>query len=942
MLIEVATDIGAPAKDKGDLLEKLTADLLKIQNYEVATELRVTGSELDLLCQHKVNRRQIYVECKAHRAPLSAEVLTKLLGTIEFKHYQEGWLISAGALGKDAKGFQLEWEQKTPEDSQRISIYTPDRVIEALQNARLIQPPPHSTASSMVPDEDLLGEWMLLITPYGRHWVVSTLIGGVPNGVLAFSAQTGNHVGDSQTLVRLAKTDTSLNNLDFEIFRRLTSKSDSDNLRAVVEVQYGENWSDYRPARPEDFVGRKDEQNQVIKFFDSVVTQKTLTRVFAITGDSGMGKSSLIAKLRARTQNNLHHNKFFIFAVDVRAATDSSYIHSALLKGMVEAAQLGFGEVEPNSLRLSNPTNPLSSESIQRFLHSLEERRQIVCVIFDQFEELFSKSELFSVFEVAQNLFWGATSIKSNLVLGFAWKTDSTVQQEHPAYFMWHSLADHRLELRLRRFTHSEASSATTVFEKEIKTELRSDLRRQLIENSQGYPWLLKKLAIHIYEQIIDGISQSEIMNNALDIESLFKRDLQQLSHAEDTCLKMIAGTAPADWYEILEASDQDTLRSLQVRRLIVRSGDRVNLYWDIFREYVLTKTVPSIPMTYLPSSTSLRTMLAVAQLLDHVTGRSPGDLGRDVGVSEKSVGNIIRDLTMFGIASGSQSQIRLSDDMESSDPKIVLRRLRQVLRTHALTRSLSRYSNGTILTTGQLIEALRQVNPAAQHQQKTWKIYADRMAQWLSAVGFLEPSGEHGWKWEDRGEDSISPTNALIRRYYTRHPQSYRENTLFIGDTSPSATVTALDWLISQPPKRWREIETAGHRNGARTLLNLRLIRNEHGRYHVTSLGGTDISSLNAAVWNAANKEPVMALVCRFLEMNPTASAQQVGEIVAREYERDWTPASLQRIGHSLRQWGMWLIAGKTDSDEVPVPPGRNKTASSEAIGQLVFDLAL
>ena len=509
----------------------------------------------------------------------------------------------------------------------------------------------------------------------------------------------------------------------------------------MVEVQHGENWSDYRPARPEDFVGREDEQNQIFRFFENVAAQKTLTRVFAITGDSGMGKSSLITKLHARIQNKKHQNKLFMFAVDVRAATDSSYIYSALLKGMVEAAKHGFGNIGAETLRLTNPTDPLSSESVQAFLHSLEEKRQVVSIVFDQFEELFSKTELFPIFEVARTLFLGATSIKSNLVLGFAWKTDSTVQQDHPAYFLWHNLADHRLELRLRRFTHSEASSAITVFEKEIGTELRSDLRRQLIENSQGYPWLLKKLSIHVYEQIMDGISQSEIMNNALDVESLFKRDLQQLSHAEDTCLKLIASTAPTDWYEILETSDQETLRSLQQRRLIVRSGDRVNLYWDIFREYVLTKTVPSIPMTYLPASPSLRTMLSVAQLLDHDTFQSHADLGRSVGVSEKSVGNIVRDLIMFGIATGGQSLVKLSDDIETSDPKIVLRRLRRVLKTHALTRSLSRYSAGMILTTDNIVEALREVNPAAQHQQKTWQIYADRMAQWLSAVGYLEPT---------------------------------------------------------------------------------------------------------------------------------------------------------------------------------------------------------
>ena len=895
----------------------------------------MTASELDLMCQHKVNRRQIYVECKAHRSPLAADVLTKLLGTVTHKKYQEGWLISTGPLGKDAKGFQLEWEAKPTTEAQVLSIYTPERVIEALTNAGLIQPVPGSKALEFLQDEDLLGDWSLLITPYGRHWVATVLTAGVPEGTLVFSAKTGKLVKERDLLTRLSLTDTNLRQLDFEfVLKFANSNHISHGPRQVVEVQHGENWYDYRPARPEDFVGRKDEQDRILRFLESVRTHKSMTRVFAITGDSGMGKSSLIAKLRWRSRNQRYRSKFFFFAVDVRAATDSSYIYSSLLTGLSEAARLGFGRSSETSLRISNPSDPLASDSIQAFLQSLEERGQIVCIVFDQFEELYSKTEMFAIFQMTQNLLLAATSIRSNLVLGFAWKTDSTVQQDHPAYYLWHRLADHRIELRLRRFMHSEASSAITIFENEIGTKLRSDLRRQLIENSQGYPWLLKKLSIHVYEQVRDGLSQSEIMNKALDVESLFQQDLQQLTRAEDTCLRIIASTAPADWYEILESSDQETVRSLLQRRLIVRSGDRINVYWDIFREYILSGTVPSIPLTYFPTSPSLRTMLAVAQLLDHHEFQSHTYLGKAVGISEKSVGNIVRDLIMFGIAKGSQSQVALSDEVPSSDPKVILRWLRNSLKNHALTISLHRLEAKEVVTVQDIIDLLREINPAAQHQHKTWKMYAERMAQLLSATGFCEPIGE-GWQIEDRGEESISSTNALIRRYYTRHPQQYRENTLFIGDTSPYRTVQALEWILTQPPQDWRGIVKAGHRNGARSLINLRLIHNERGKYHLQISVDNIRHELNEAIWLAVSKEPVMELVIELLHQKPTASGREVGELVASRYEREWTLASIERIGNSLRQWAAWLIDGRA-TDTVPEPPGRAESQIDDGDLQL------
>ena len=232
--------------------------------------------------------------------------------------------------------------------------------------------------------------------------------------------------------------------------------------------------------------------------------------------------------------------------------------------------------------------------------------------MFDQFEELYSKPEVFAVFEAAQKLLLSAVAAQSSLVLGFAWKTDTTVQQDHPAYHMWHKLADHRMEVELRQFTSPEASKAISIFQKELGEELRSDLRSQLTENNQGYPWLLKKLCIHVYDTVRSGISQSELVDKDLDVESLFDKDLQQLTPSENTCLKMIAESAPVDWYKILEASDQEVLGALQHKRLIIRSGDRLNLYWDIFREYVLTQTVPSIPFSYLPSSPSIRSLLRV------------------------------------------------------------------------------------------------------------------------------------------------------------------------------------------------------------------------------------------------------------------------------------------------------------------------------------------
>ena len=61
MKIEVALNKSSSTKERGDLLESLAEKLLSAQSYEVIKEIRFTAVELDLLCRHKINGKEIYV-----------------------------------------------------------------------------------------------------------------------------------------------------------------------------------------------------------------------------------------------------------------------------------------------------------------------------------------------------------------------------------------------------------------------------------------------------------------------------------------------------------------------------------------------------------------------------------------------------------------------------------------------------------------------------------------------------------------------------------------------------------------------------------------------------------------------------------------------------------------------------------------------------------------
>lgn len=130
--IEVAVTDSISNTDRGILLEKLGYEVLESMQYEVNKQVRLTGIEVDLLATHKITSEEIYVECKAQRDNLAADVITKLLGNVAFKGVSAGWLISTSTFGKDGRGLALEWQKKPLEERRKLQLYTPENLAKLL------------------------------------------------------------------------------------------------------------------------------------------------------------------------------------------------------------------------------------------------------------------------------------------------------------------------------------------------------------------------------------------------------------------------------------------------------------------------------------------------------------------------------------------------------------------------------------------------------------------------------------------------------------------------------------------------------------------------------------------------------------------------------------------------------------------------------------------
>lgn len=233
MKIEVAVNNEDTMKKKGDLLEKIAKDFLESLNYQVATEIRRTGMELDLLCKNKANLSKIiYVECKAYdeNKKIQSDVITKLIGIRTHREYEEAWLVSTSEFGKDAKGLIEEIAES--KNARAFTFYPPEKLIEALVNSNLIKDKKIAERAvlNVIQEENNLGKCTLLVTEYGYFWALEYLSGGKPDGIIFVHAKNGDVVNERSLLGNLANLNTSFKGLDFFVMLKFGVQTEKLNL----------------------------------------------------------------------------------------------------------------------------------------------------------------------------------------------------------------------------------------------------------------------------------------------------------------------------------------------------------------------------------------------------------------------------------------------------------------------------------------------------------------------------------------------------------------------------------------------------------------------------------------------------------------------------------------------------------------------------------------
>lgn len=717
------------ANARGHLFEKFVARVLEAYGCESPSSstvnVRQNGYEVDISTKFVLSREVAIAECKAYSSALAIPAISAFYGKVGTERLDHpathGWFFAIPGLTADAQQLARKLEEK----DKRFRSVNATEIYKLVCDKAWIK-----VIESK--DAEIFSDQAILLTDSGVCALAKQLdpISRLPIRVLVHSRDGAVKATD---LTLLANTDYAAG---LPVHDRTVSFTSDIRVLAdaptVVSVIGSKEDFEYQfPAAPEFFVGRQEILSRTKQMQDGYSPHG---RVIVLNAQSGWGKSSLALRIAHQVRKSGGAASVF----DTRTASSPSYVAAALRKAMVAAEADGKIKLSENA----------SFASLQSSLRTLQEAtwvaRAPLLVFFDQFENVFRDERLTREF---RDLALAARELATPIVLGFSWKTDLVALTENYPYRLRDEIRGAALVFNVEPFGPKDVSTLLGRLSRAANTALSADLKLRIREYSQGLPWLLKKLASHILKQLQAGMSEETLLAESLNIEGLFEQDLATLQSAEVSALRSIAREAPVLVSEIVERVSPEVIQALVDQRLVVRVGERVDVYWDTFREFLITGKV-AVEDTYIlrlrPQST--------ASLLQHLVRKNgevtSADVALELGASLHAVLNAARELRQLGILvprSGSlllAEQFRASVVTESQVRTRVARALRQHTVFSKLQKLLSASANLEV-SVDTLAADLPTLFPAMEATTNTWRIYALSFALWLDYSGLMQLRGQ-------------------------------------------------------------------------------------------------------------------------------------------------------------------------------------------------------
>lgn len=716
---------------KGAYFEDLVNNIFRQQRYSIQGNVNVTGQEFDLICEHKDrNNEKILIECKA-KEQLGAPDLNLFNFKVNHNRFTHGIFIYTKDFGHQAQGTINEWN----EDSRyhNLSFWNGEKVIELLEESKQI------AHFEFISKDYQLTKLILFFSYTGFFYVPLFSDTTQPKYFSILNAKNLNCIDDTARIDEIKKYIKDTEQLTFQSIEEKKNTtpvivSQSIEIETIAEVSESESWYDLKPASNKFFVGREEYIKKVFDFFQNVLDKKTENRVIYIDGKSGWGKSSFLVALKGKCRNKFYKNKFYPYIVDSRSANSQSFISLAFNTMLKKAAKAKFIPQNLSAISIPSHFDILSAKETDELKKYLEENNKLLILVFDQFEDIFRKESILrSFFKLLTDI----NTHETNIVLGFSWKNETFISAEDKEISRILSQSkEHSSAISLHEFNYLESRKIISQLENSVDKKLDEEFKRRIIDNSQGFPWLVKKLCVHIYKEVDKGTSLDDLFLQDLNVEALFKKDEEGCNADELKALNYIAKRAhDNNMFDVIEVGgdiSNEIITSLINKNLIIKTGTKYNIYWDIFRDYLVTREVPSVGETYLIRSqvNSVFDVLSLFENQQKMTLEEVADLTLH---NVQTVNNLLRELRSIGLIKYQNEKYFLKDSSFETTEENFKNYLNNKLQKHSFYIALSKIKdkNITLSDLGNIIR--KKVNTGKSYTEKTLLTYAQQFLNWLS-----------------------------------------------------------------------------------------------------------------------------------------------------------------------------------------------------------------
>ncbi|MFJ6385445.1 restriction endonuclease [Kitasatospora sp. NPDC092039] len=876
----------AKNNSKGRLFEKFVALLLHEYGYEAPTvgDLNVTadGIEIDIAATSSIGGQSAIVECKSYTSNVKAQACTSFLGKLQLARYEgdpnvSGYLFVIPRLVAQGE----EVSRKAAAMDKLFRYFNVSDIVELLRGRGLI-----SELSQLTPIVPAHSDPAIIIAEDGIFTCVKILDpeSHRADSILIWSASGSRVPASVKSLLKGEVYAAGLPIKTVSDLGKVETHEEREDIFPFTIVRVRGSSADFEyqlPASPEYFVGRES----TILDLKGFVRKRSGTLV--LNAQSGWGKSSLALQL----QRIVEDERGYSIVVDSRTATNPRFVSEVLREAANEAQEHGLVTLPSDSSWASLA----SSIWTLRRARWADDGRPIL-IFFDQFENVFQSEDVTREF---RDLALMVPDSGIPLMVGFAWKTDLVAWTESHPFRLRDEIRSNSTFVSVGPMGAQEVDALLRRLEHRLGVRISRDLRQRIREYSQGLPWLFKKLSGHIISELeTRQKTQEQLVSESLNVQSLFDSDLAGLSPIESDALRHIARFAPVSAVDVTEKYNGAAIQSLLDSRLVVAVAEKLDTYWDTFRDFLNTGRVP-IEDSYIVRQSPRAVAELIFAVLELGGDATVSDLATDLGVSTKVIYNRSREPRLFGLTAYEPQRVKILDDVINADSieTEIRRRVAAALKRNraysSFTSLAERGGNG--VAAAAYARELTNAFPAVAAQPPSWLGYARCFALWFDYAGlavfendrlYLPPDGH-----VPRGSLRSRQSPGRAKGFVLRTPKPAFDLLAELANGSVALKVTS-SWSRAK-------------RMAMRELITLKLASESNGLLYISSnVADGNGNIVPGSIIEAIRSIPGGSAALELLRKDPRVNNHELGLLMCAGYGAGWGDSTIYKAGKDFRSW--------------------------------------